>query len=388
MPRLFIGHRVCRIAVFVLAAVSGWGFQVPAAQALSASTRTRAVRLYRSAQKLYKEGRYRKAIEKLRQAHSLLKKPVFLFNIGSCYERLGELERAVTFYRKYLKRCRPGERGQIQVRIDSILRRPSILTVISAPTGAAIRLNGDLQSLRTPARIKVPAGNITVRVELPGCRAQERVLVAGFGKPLVADFTLEDLSGGPKRGGATYLRPPGFLSFSGGFSLQTFGDPYLDIHPTYAFGLDGGYIFWPISRLGLELGASLAISGIDDNSPERSKTLTVLDILAVIGLRARFVRRFYGSIRAGVGSTLILGTDRHSLFFDDLGPEDRVSAVFAGLGLRASLVFGYQVWRSLGVVVSPVIVTYSPRVGSFDQFKSSIKYALRYHLQIGVQYDF
>lgn len=50
----------------------------------------------------YERGEYRRAVEKFIQAHALSPDPNLLFNIASCYEKLGDSEAAVERYRQFL----------------------------------------------------------------------------------------------------------------------------------------------------------------------------------------------------------------------------------------------------------------------------------------------
>ena len=59
--------------------------------------------LFQWGQKLYKQARYAEAIAKFEEAYSVRPHPVIYFNIGKCYEQLGETAKALRAYRDYLR---------------------------------------------------------------------------------------------------------------------------------------------------------------------------------------------------------------------------------------------------------------------------------------------
>src|SRR5206468_1333905 len=63
----------------------------------------RAVRLFEQAEQDYRGGRFREAAALLRQAYDLDANPDLLYNLGRALEGLGELDRAIDAYDRYLK---------------------------------------------------------------------------------------------------------------------------------------------------------------------------------------------------------------------------------------------------------------------------------------------
>lgn len=72
------------------------------AQAPGADAEARALVLFEAAEVRYQEGRYREAIDLLEDAWSIHPEPAMLYNMGLSHEELGEHDRALEVYRRYL----------------------------------------------------------------------------------------------------------------------------------------------------------------------------------------------------------------------------------------------------------------------------------------------
>jgi hypothetical protein len=68
----------------------------------SAADKAKAKTAFQAAQKAYDLGNFREALKGFSTAYELDSKPAFLFNIGQCHRGLGEHERAVFFFERYL----------------------------------------------------------------------------------------------------------------------------------------------------------------------------------------------------------------------------------------------------------------------------------------------
>jgi hypothetical protein len=89
------------ITVAVVALLLACG--VAAAQD-TADARARAA--YREGMALYEQGRYREAVERLREADDVLRAAPLAFNIAQAYRLSGDCRLALVFYRAYLERDR------------------------------------------------------------------------------------------------------------------------------------------------------------------------------------------------------------------------------------------------------------------------------------------
>jgi tetratricopeptide (TPR) repeat protein len=82
--------------------VPGPAPELPAAPPHAASSDQRVVQLNEEGSALYAAGNYRRAVELFIQAYAVDQDPNLLFNIGSCYEGLGDVEAALEKYRAFL----------------------------------------------------------------------------------------------------------------------------------------------------------------------------------------------------------------------------------------------------------------------------------------------
>ena len=57
---------------------------------------------FEAAKKLYKSEKYSEALDLFMKAYSRYPKPEILYNIGKCYEKLGDYKNAIKFYEQYL----------------------------------------------------------------------------------------------------------------------------------------------------------------------------------------------------------------------------------------------------------------------------------------------
>jgi tetratricopeptide (TPR) repeat protein len=98
----------------------------------------RARKLFREGEIHFNLGEFEKAKEKFSAAYRVKQIPAFLFNIGQCHRQLGNCERAVFYFRQFL-RYQPGSPQAKQVRLlirqcEKLLQQA---TPTSGPAGAA-----------------------------------------------------------------------------------------------------------------------------------------------------------------------------------------------------------------------------------------------------------
>jgi len=89
-----------------------------------ASPHDRALQLFSEGKTAYKRGDLQTSIQDLEAAYELEPAPVLLYNLARAYEGLGELERAVSAYERFLT-AQPNaeDRGAIETRLATLKRQ-------------------------------------------------------------------------------------------------------------------------------------------------------------------------------------------------------------------------------------------------------------------------
>ncbi len=85
---------------------------------------------------------YRKAIEEFKAAHVEKPDPAFLYNIAECYRHLGEIQEALTFYRRFLSTAASNDRSRPAVEkriaeLQKVAREPKPLPPAAPDVTAA-----------------------------------------------------------------------------------------------------------------------------------------------------------------------------------------------------------------------------------------------------------
>jgi hypothetical protein len=103
------------------------GFAAP--RAAFADARTDARTHYQAGVKLYGQGDYRGAIKEFSAAQSLMPADLNNYNLGLCYDKLGEAEPAIQYYREFLnKQPNADKRAEIEAsiaRLEAALKSAS-----------------------------------------------------------------------------------------------------------------------------------------------------------------------------------------------------------------------------------------------------------------------
>lgn len=83
----------------------------------------RARELFENGERLYHEGSYEAAILAFKEGYDLTQEPAFLYNIGNCYERIGNFSEARSNLDRYRAFAPEGEREVLSRRISALDER-------------------------------------------------------------------------------------------------------------------------------------------------------------------------------------------------------------------------------------------------------------------------
>ena len=154
----------------------------PAPAGEPASATEEAKKFFQWAQRLYKQAQYAEAIAKFEEAYRVKPHPVIFYNIGRCYEQLGEIPKALRNYRDYLRLVpEAADRETVTDAIANLERRlkekgVQQLMLFADPAEARIEVDGK-EIGSSPATVELVPGNHRVAVRAKGFEPVERSFV-------------------------------------------------------------------------------------------------------------------------------------------------------------------------------------------------------------------
>ena len=185
------------LLVALLLALGGTG----AGAAKPGAARAAARKHFERGTTLYQEGRYAEAAAAFEAAYQTLANGVVLYNLGQCYEKLGQLQRAIGYYREYLRMVPNAEdRPLVESLIARLEKRhaeesrPQV-TVSSEPAGARLRVDGEARGV-TPWSNRLEVGPHQLEVTHEGYQPLRRDVELRPGEPLELQLMLTPLPGG------------------------------------------------------------------------------------------------------------------------------------------------------------------------------------------------
>lgn len=246
-------NRPVRVGVLALVAVAvAAGSVRPLPAQTPRSAEERASDLASQGVALFQEGRYRDALMRFLDSYAHAKIPVVIWNIGRCYEELGDLGSALRYFEEFEPLAPDDDaRRKARARIEQVRLR---IAESGAPAAAETALVVSAEGADVPeARIvvdgrEVHAGPLPAKVAVePG--SHEVVVSAGGG---VADVsrTIEVAAGGIE---VVVLRPPEAAvpeapRMAGHATDRGYCDPFL--FPSSRMGYAAGGEFSPVFARG------------------------------------------------------------------------------------------------------------------------------------------
>ena len=163
---------------------------------------------------LYRDQRFADAAREFDVAATIVPGSAKLaYNAARCWERAGDVEKAIDRYRRYLKLAPDApDRPAIARTIDALVARTdrsARVLVESTPVGASIFLDGATTAAAlTPANLDIAAGQHTLRLELSGYEVSGRPFEVHAGADNRVGFTLIRVREPPP----TWIRPTGWTA--------------------------------------------------------------------------------------------------------------------------------------------------------------------------------
>jgi hypothetical protein len=186
-----------------------------------AAATAKAKTLFTNGQKLYKAGKYADAIARFEEAFKVKSHPVIYFNIGKCWEQLGDSAKALRNFRDYLRLSPEAtDRQQVTDSIANLERRlrekgVQQLLIFAEPATAKILVDGkDLGP--SPASVELTAGTHELLVTADGMDKVQRNITTTLTRATEMTITLQAggstpvlVSDAPKKDTETKVSDPG-----------------------------------------------------------------------------------------------------------------------------------------------------------------------------------
>jgi hypothetical protein len=327
--------------------------------------------------KLYNLGHFQEAIPEFEKAYDLDPSPIFLFNIAQSHRQLGNKERALFFYRRYLEQApNAGNRDDVERRmkdLEASLQQEAELKQ-RPPPGVSDRISTG----RAPTDTPPPQGGPTTVPETPGTTPPPAGTEPGTTPPAAAPPV--------PRTARTWAfdvqAGPAFLSMS--------GDNMVGLPAIFSTRLEAGYgVLFPAGqvRLGVDLGyARLPFTRAGKPDPTLQGTPGTSTFWSVLAA-ARLLFDVTPVLKIGpgleAGAIWWAGLDKGNPF--------TVDGVAASGGAIPLPTIGGEV-RGEVTVADGLFLVVAPEVfwskTTSDGLTGSISSVTRFELMVGIGYSF
>ncbi|HEX3346310.1 MAG TPA: PEGA domain-containing protein, partial [Polyangiaceae bacterium] len=124
----------------------------------------------------FRDGRFSDAIRYFLSAYRLGAPSSELWNVARSRERMDDAETAADSIAQYLTQqdLGPQDRAEAERELQALRARPSVLTVITVPSGAVITVDGKQTAGPTPVSLEIRPGPHTLAVHHDGYATETR----------------------------------------------------------------------------------------------------------------------------------------------------------------------------------------------------------------------
>ncbi len=349
-----VPERACRL----LSAVAVVVFLVLGARVARADDAAKARELFTQGNTFFDLGQFDKAIDAWQRGYQLKNDPGFLYNIGQAYRTMGDPEKAIFFYKRYLINApKAKNRTEVEEKIDALQKQiderqapPSGLAPpVAPPVEPPAAAPAPPAPVPSPPPVGAPAA-APVPAPAPAAPVEAPAPAAGAPEPAAPEAA-------PARRIDVGLGL-GFDTWSSGLRAHA--------SPSFALSVDGGYTFGsPDARVRFRMGLAFGYTFLKETSETDGFVSFLLDPTVVV----RVASQVHVSADLGLGSVTITGLQPTSTLL--IIPKSNQKLVVNGSGVARGLVRigvrgDYQVLPELSGFVWPAVVT-SPKSGNFYQ---------------------
>lgn len=147
---------------------------------------------YDAGRAYFAQGDTRRAIDEFRAGQRDDDRPAFDYNLGVCYEKLGDAARAVAAFRRFAARS-PQQTAETHLdeRIAALEPRVGLVVVTSRTDGIQLTVDGERASLGEERMLRLTAGTHHFAASREGYLRKEGDVVVTGGGSTTVDLTLE-----------------------------------------------------------------------------------------------------------------------------------------------------------------------------------------------------
>jgi hypothetical protein len=327
------------------------------APARAADDAEKARQLFNQGSKHYDLGQFDKAIEAWQQGYDQKPDPGFLYNIAQAYRQKQDAQRAIFFYKGYLRNSpKAHNRAEVEQKIAALQKQadqastPPPAAPTTPPTTPPTVTTPPLPATTTSP----PIAQHDATTAPPGPGATEPP-PTGFSDPApAATATL------PGTTAADGFAPPRRIDLRGAIGTDIWSTGVNGTaDPSFAFTLGAGYTFGsPASRLRFRLGAIFGYTFLAANS-DQSK-VTFVSFLIDPTLEVRITPRWFGYVDLGIGFVALAGLKPGSTLLQPGGQMLGVDGTPSLPETRVGLALEFRIRPDLAVYASPTIIN-SPK---------------------------
>ena len=287
-------------------------------------------------------GQFDKAIDAWQNGYQLKNDPGFLYNIAQAYRTMGDAQKAIFFYKRYLSNSpKARNRAEVEQKIEALQKQLSVQEQAKGlpPPGPFGPDNPGASG--TPPGTEPPSAAVSPEVVVTDGTAAG---ASGSGQGTTSPSgTVETgaLDTAPPSARRVDLRAAiGFDTWSSGLQENA--------QPSFAFTLAGGYTFGnPASRVRFRLGALLGYTFLKETDSKDTFTSFLIDPTIVVRLSPRLV--LMGDLGFGVLSISGLTPNSALLSSSQVDIKGSQALSLVRIGVAAD----YDLTRKLSVFLWP-----------------------------------
>ena len=318
-------------------------------------------------------GQFDKAIDAWQNGYQLKNDPGFLYNIAQAYRTMGDAQKAIFFYKRYLSNSpKARNRSEVEQKIEALQKQLS--------------LQEQARGLPPPGPFgpdNPGANGAPPATEPPNARPVSPEVVVTDGTAAGAPTPAEGSAGTTSPSGLVEVDsrgaaqpPPHRIDLRAAIGFDTWSSGLQEnAQPSFAFTLAGGYTFGnPASRVRFRLGALFGYTFLKETDSKDSFASFLIDPTIVVRVASRMV--LMGDF--GIGVLSISGITPTSTLLEN--PNVSINGASQAFSLvRIGVAAEYDLTKSVSLFFWPAYANSAKKKNFYDNIG-------RFELLAGVTY--